>query len=131
MRQISQRGIDPFGCRFDNRMLVSDCVAKIGEIKFVKQDGAEIELPDFDREDLDYRQWKSDNGPGEEVGPQVRVAGRIMLSRPTGKLIFLNLRDWTGSIQIFIGKKQVGDDDFELAKLFDLGDLVGAEGGEE
>ena len=51
-----------------------------------------------------------------------------MLQRGQGKLFFLTLRDWTGEIQIFIGKKQVGDDDFELAKLFDLGDLVGAEG---
>ena len=66
--------------------------------------------------------------PARKIGPTVRVAGRIMLARPTGKLIFLNIKDWTGTIQIFIGKKQVGEDDFALAKLFDLGDLVGAEG---
>ena len=39
-----------------------------------------------------------------------------MLSRPTGKLIFLNIRDWTGELQLFIGKKQVGEEDFELAE---------------
>ncbi len=128
MRQIAQRGIDPFGSRFDGRSLISQCRQRISEIKFVKEDGTELELPDFDSGEVDYRQWKSDNGPGGEVGPTVRVAGRIMLARPTGKLIFLNIKDWTGNIQIFIGKKQVGDDDFELAKLFDLGDLVGAEG---
>ncbi|MEM9827887.1 MAG: lysine--tRNA ligase [Planctomycetota bacterium] len=128
LQAIRERGIDPFGQRFDDRDWVGDCRKRIGEIRFTKADGNSIELPDVESDDVDYRQWKSDNGPGEETGPTVRVSGRIQLMRPTGKLIFLNIRDWTGEIQIFVGKKQVGDDDFELAKLFDLGDLVGAEG---
>ena len=98
------------------------------KVQFVKEDGSAVEMPDFDDESLNYRQWKSDNGPGEEKGPTVRVAGRIMLARDKGKLIFLTMRDWTGEIQIFIGMKQVGEDDFSLAKLFDIGDLVAAEG---
>jgi lysyl-tRNA synthetase class 2 len=128
LRQIEARGIDPFGSRFDDRTLIQECRDRAREVKWTKQDGREVQLPDFDDEALDYRQWKSDNGPGTETGPTVRIAGRIMLSRGQGKLVFLTLRDWTGDIQIFIGKKQVGDEDFELAKLFDLGDLVGAEG---
>jgi lysyl-tRNA synthetase class 2 len=128
LRQIEARGIDPFGSRFDDRTLIQECRDRAREVKWTKQDGREVPLPDFDDEALDYRQWKSDNGPGTETGPTVRIAGRIMLSRGQGKLVFLTLRDWTGDIQIFIGKKQVGDEDFELAKLFDLGDLVGAEG---
>ncbi len=128
LRQIEARGIDPFGNRFDDRTFIGQCREQARAIKFVQQDGTEIPLPDFADPDLDYRQWKSDNGPGDENGPTVRVAGRIMLMRDKGKLVFLTLRDWTGEIQIFIGKKQVGDEDFELAKLFDLGDLVGAQG---
>ncbi|MCG8652305.1 MAG: OB-fold nucleic acid binding domain-containing protein, partial [Pirellulales bacterium] len=128
MNQLIDRGIDPFGSRFDDRTLVRDCRALEDQIKFIKEDGAEVPLPDFTADDLDYRQWKKDNGPGNEVGPRVRVAGRIKFSRGQGKLIFLTLKDWTGEIQIFVGKKQVGDEDFDLAKLFDLGDLVGAEG---
>ena len=62
------------------------------------------------------------------VGPTVRAAGRIMLQRPTGKLIFINIRDWTGDIQLFVGKKQVGEADFELAGQFDLGDIIGVDG---
>lgn len=128
LRQLVELGIDPFGSRFDNRTLVRQCQQLSAKVKFVTQDGEELALPDFTVGEVDYRQWKSDNGPGEEVGPQVRVAGRILLSRDKGKLIFLTLRDWTGEIQIMIGMKQVGDDDFALAKLFDLGDLVAAEG---
>jgi len=61
-------------------------------------------------------------------GSRVRVAGRIMLRRGQGKVYFLQLRDWTGQIQIFIGKKQVGDDGWALAKELDLGDLLGVDG---
>ncbi|GAA5508830.1 lysine--tRNA ligase [Novipirellula caenicola] len=128
LNQLVERGIDPYGSRFDDRKLISQCRELADQVKFVTKDGKTLDLPDFDAGDVDYRQWKTDNGPGEEVGPKVRVAGRIMLARPTGKLIFLNLKDWTGNIQIFIGKNQVGEEDFDLAKLFDLGDLVGAEG---
>ncbi|MEM9645117.1 MAG: OB-fold nucleic acid binding domain-containing protein, partial [Planctomycetota bacterium] len=127
LQKLVDCGVDPFGQRFDDRTWISDCHAMAGQVKFVTSDGKELPLPDFDAGDVDYRQWKTDNGPGEEVGPVVRVSGRIMLARPTGKLIFLNVKDWTGSLQVFVGKKQVGED-FELAKLFDLGDLVGAEG---
>lgn len=128
MRQIQEKGIDPFGSRFDNRALIGQCHERASEVKWTKADGTDVPLPDFEDENLEYRQWKADNGPGEESGPTVRIAGRIMLQRGQGKLIFLTLRDWTGDIQIFIGKKQVGEEDFDLAKLFDLGDLVGAEG---
>lgn len=128
LKQIAQRGIDPWGSRFDDRSFIGDVRDRAGEVQFVTEAGESLALPDFDAADLDYRQWKSDHGPGQETGPQVRVAGRIMLSRLKGKLIFLDIKDWTGTIQIFIGLKQVGEEDFQLAKLFDLGDLVGVDG---
>ncbi|MEL6897197.1 MAG: lysine--tRNA ligase [Planctomycetota bacterium] len=128
-RKIVEMGIDPWGQRFDDRDLIDSCHQRADEVKFRTKDGEEIALPDFDSDaKIEYRQWKSDNGPGEEIGPIVRVAGRIMLQRGQGKLFFLNIKDWTGNVQIFVGKKQVGDDDFELAKLLDLGDLIGVEG---
>ena len=51
-----------------------------------------------------------------------------MLQRDTGKLRFVNIQDWTGNIQLFIGKNQVGEASWNLAGLFDLGDLVGVDG---
>ena len=64
--------------------------------------------------------------PGEESGVTVGVAGRIMLSRPQGKLAFAELRDNSGSIQLFAGEKwTAGFDGF--AKL-SLGDWIGAKG---
>jgi lysyl-tRNA synthetase class 2 len=136
MQRIVELGHDPFGQRFDDRILLGDVLRRRDEIKWKQEDGTETDVPDWLnlRAELDesnrqpHRQWKSEQEAGEEIGPTVRVAGRIMLQRDTGKLVFLNIQDWTGEIQIFIGKNQVGDADFELAQQFDLGDLVGVDG---
>jgi lysyl-tRNA synthetase, class II len=65
---------------------------------------------------------------GDAPGPSVRVAGRIMLRRGQGKVNFLELRDWTDRIQIFVGKNQVGEAGWALAGELDLGDLLGVDG---
>ena len=54
--------------------------------------------------------------------------GRIVLRRPSGKVHWLQIRDWTGTIQVMIGKAQVGDENFALAQCLDLGDIVGVDG---
>ena len=77
---------------------------------------------------------KSPSSPSPEQrepvqhGPKVRAAGRIVLQRKKGKLIFLDIRDWTGQIQLFVGRGQVGEDNWALAECFDLGDLIGVDG---
>ncbi len=117
------------GHRIDDRLLNQQVRELANQIRFRKADGTELELPDFEgSEKVDYKAWKAGQGEGEEIGPTVRVAGRIVLMRPTGKLVFLNLRDWSGDIQVLIGKGQVGDENFELTKYLDLGDLVAADG---
>ncbi len=64
--------------------------------------------------------------PGEESGVTVGVAGRIMLSRDMGKLAFAELRDNSGSIQLFAGSKwTAGFDEFVTLSL---GDWVGVKG---
>ncbi len=129
LRRIAELGHDPWGSRFDDRDLIGDIRARVGEVKLRLEDGTEVELPDPDAEaDFNYRQWLADQGKGEITGPKVRAAGRIMLSRDAGKLRFVNIQDWTGTIQLFIGKNQVGDENWELSACFDLGDLIGVDG---
>ena len=117
LRKIEEMGIDPWGGRFDDRSYIADVCKRESEIVA----GEPIKLPP---------KWE---GAPERTeipydGPKVRVAGRIVLQRKQGKLIFLTLKDWTGEIQIFIGKNQVGEDGWNLALCFDLGDLVGVDG---
>jgi lysyl-tRNA synthetase class 2 len=64
--------------------------------------------------------------PGEESGEVVAVAGRVMLSRPQGKLAFAELRDASGAVQLFALEKVTAD--FEALTRLNLGDWVGARG---
>lgn len=98
MDKLVQMGIDPWGHRFDNQQAIGDVRALEGEITEQKT--------------------TSEGGREQTVfnGPKVRVAGRIVLMRPTGKLIFINLVDRTGTIQLFLGQAQVGERNWEIAQ---------------
>jgi lysyl-tRNA synthetase class 2 len=129
LRKISALGIDPWGSRFDQRQWIGDVRRLSRHVQFQTADGQLHALPDFNLDPRpDYRAWKAALGGGEEQGPHVRVAGRIYLQRTAGKLIFLTIHDWTGVIQVAVGKGQVAEGDFELTKLLDLGDWVGIDG---
>jgi len=54
-------------------------------------------------------------------------AGRIVLLRDIGRLIFITLRDWTGTIQVGLSKKLLPRQ-WPLAGLLELGDIIGASG---
>ena len=60
-------------------------------------------------------------------GLQSCAAGRIILLRDIGKLIFITLRDSSGTIQLGLSKKLLADS-WEFVKLLELGDLLGAKG---
>ena len=71
----------------------------------------------------DIKQRFKDDDPTQ----QACCAGRIALLRDIGKLIFITLRDRSGTIQIGLSKKLLSEQ-WELAKLLELGDLIGAAG---
>ncbi len=56
------------------------------------------------------------------------AAGRLILMRDMGKLIFAHIRDETGQMQICLRKNALDETSWQLAKLLDLGDLVAASG---
>jgi lysyl-tRNA synthetase, class II len=61
-------------------------------------------------------------------GTVLRAAGRITAHRDMGKSHFVDLRDSTGRIQVYIQAKEVGQEVIDLLKLVDLGDFIGVEG---
>jgi len=61
-------------------------------------------------------------------GETLRAAGRITAHRDMGKSHFLDLRDATGRIQVYIHAKEVGPELIDLFRLVDLGDFIGVEG---
>ncbi len=63
-----------------------------------------------------------------QIGPTVRVAGRIMLRNNKGKLKFFHLQDWTGRIQLLCSKAEFSEEQWKLIELLDLGDLIGVDG---
>ena len=66
--------------------------------------------------------------PANDSRPVVKAAGRVVLHRDIGKLVFITLRDDTGDIQLAVSKKNIPAAPFKLAKITDLGDIVVAQG---
>ena len=64
----------------------------------------------------DLRAGWGDLEPGIETDVAVSTAGRIVLLRDSGKLVFATLRDRSGDIQLFISKAVVGDEAFVAVK---------------
>ena len=61
-------------------------------------------------------------------GKIVRVAGRLMSKRGQGKVMFCDLQDNTGRIQLFVKIDEMGEEEYNRFKKNDIGDIVGAEG---
>jgi lysyl-tRNA synthetase class 2 len=118
LRRLRELGIDPWGGRFDDHQPIGQIRDRENEIALhppAAREGPAIPAAEAER-------------TAEPHGPKVRAAGRIMLRRTAGKALFLDIHDWTGKIQLFVGKKQVGERNWELAQCLDLGDLIGVDG---
>ncbi|MBN2490230.1 MAG: lysine--tRNA ligase [Planctomycetes bacterium] len=98
-RKLAARGVDPFGRRFDGAEAIAAVRARCPE------DSAEGTVP-----------------------PPARAAGRIMRLRDHGKVVFLDLADRTGTIQVYLRRDDIGAEAFEVVRLLDLGDHLGVEG---
>lgn len=59
---------------------------------------------------------------------QVKMAGRVMAIRGHGKTCFMDMQDKTGRIQVYVRKDVIGEENYALIKLMDIGDTVGVIG---
>ena len=61
-------------------------------------------------------------------GRDVSLAGRIMSKRGMGKVLFCDLQDHTGRIQLYVKFDEMPEAQFQDFKKYDIGDIVGVEG---
>lgn len=63
-----------------------------------------------------------------EEALKVKIAGRVMAIRGHGKTCFMDVQDKTGRIQAYVRKDVLGEENYSLIKLMDIGDIVGITG---
>ena len=98
---LRERGLDPFGQRYDREDYAADIKEKYKDI---------------------------DHDAFENMEDTAKVAGRIMFIRKMGKASFFSIKDKTGNIQVYISVNDIGEDDYNLFKSADIGDIVGVYG---
>ncbi len=64
----------------------------------------------------------------ELEGKNVSIAGRIMSKRVMGKASFCHIQDLKGTIQCYIARDSIGEEDYKLFKKMDIGDIIGLSG---
>ena len=101
MEDLRAMGVDPFGQAYKR-------THKSGQIRAEYENCSKEELAD-----------KAVN---------VKIAGRIMTKRRQGKAGFMHIQDLDGKIQIYVRKDEIGEEQYEIFKKSDIGDIVGIEG---
>ncbi|WP_102347974.1 lysine--tRNA ligase [Bacillus sp. Marseille-P3661] len=101
LSQLKEKGIDPFGKRFDRSHSTQDLVNQYGELT---------------KEELD------------EKASVATIAGRIMTKRGKGKAGFAHIQDLHGQIQIYVRQDAVGDEQYDIFDKADLGDIIAVTG---
>lgn len=66
--------------------------------------------------------------PEEEAGTTVCLAGRMMSKRVMGKASFSDLQDKSGSIQLYVRRDLIGEEEYAAFKKMDIGDVIGVKG---
>lgn len=59
---------------------------------------------------------------------KIKIAGRITAVRTHGKVAFLDIKDESGRLQLYVKEGVINDDGLWLFKRLDIGDIIGAEG---
>jgi len=107
---------------------------EIGEQRQIKRKKLE-ELREMGRdpyleETFDVSAWSKDIKDNFDAmeDQEVRVAGRIMAFRRMGKVAFVDMQDKQGRVQIFVARDNIGQDEYNIFKTYDTGDIIGVTG---
>ncbi len=114
----------------ENRLIVErrsklDALRVNGGIAFPNDFRPDTFAGDIQAEFADAETWHA--AAFDTLGRSVRVAGRLMAKRVMGKASFVQIRDQTGDLQLFLQHSTLGDV-YEAFKSWDVGDIVAASG---
>ena len=107
---------------------------EIGEQRQIKrkklEELREMGRDPFREETFDVSAWSKDIRDNFDAmeAQEVRVAGRIMAFRRMGKVAFVDMQDKQGRIQIFVARDNIGQDEYNVFKTYDVGDIIGVNG---
>ncbi len=100
LEELKKAGINPYPYKFDVKNFSCDIKKK-------------------------YSKLKNDSRSKDNA----KVAGRVMIIRNLGKLIFITIQDSKGKLQLILQKEKTNQKDFDLFKKYiDVGDFIGCEG---
>jgi len=107
LERLRARGIDPYPHRFEQTHTAQEAIAQLESQETANRTKSRV----F----------------GQESEP-VSVAGRIMAIRKMGKASFLDICDSSGKIQLLFQNANFKEEEQELFKDLDIGDIIGVEG---
>nr|WP_267898557.1 bifunctional lysylphosphatidylglycerol synthetase/lysine--tRNA ligase LysX [Actinomadura sp. WAC 06369] len=122
---------DAEAARAPQRRLSEQERVRHAKLDQIREAGMDPYALGFDRTDVaaDVRARFPDLPPDGRTGASVAIAGRVVLSREHGRLIFVTLRDETGDLQVMLTEDALGGESLGRWKsLIDLGDQVGVRG---
>ncbi len=96
---------------------------KLAELQEAGKDPFQITKYDVQLHSADIKE-----NYGEWEGKEVTIAGRMMSKRVMGKASFCNVQDLKGTIQSYVARDDLGEDEYKAFKRMDIGDIVGIKG---
>ncbi len=110
LKRLRSRGINPYPNRYQQTHTTQEAIAHLEET-----------------EAQETSQRAKSRVLGKEREP-VSVAGRITAIRKMGKSSFLDVSDGSGKIQLLLQNANFNEEQSELFKDLDIGDIIGVEG---
>ena len=101
--------------------------ARLAKLAKFKEMGIEAYPHKFNRTH-DSKMLKENKEALMASGEEVAFAGRVVRFNRKGKMCFMHLKDRYGRLQVVCARDEVGEENYEVVKMTDLGDFIGVNG---
>lgn len=105
---------------------------RLEKLKKLEEMGVEVYPYDYKRShtitDIRNEYNESSSDELEKLETSVSIAGRIIAIRKMGKSAFMHLVDEAEKLQVYVRKEMIPEQEMEIFKLLDIGDIIGVAG---